>query len=125
MTIKPVSWTEPAELARVIDDEIGSMWGGKESDDQIALCLHSEASAEIERLKSERDASFAMSRCECGTDEACANMASYRAEIARLTEENKRLREALQLVRLSGGWLRLSEETKTIIIDRLDVERPS
>ena len=53
MTIKPVAWTELRELAGVINDEIGSMWGGKESDDQIALCFHAEATAEIERLKGE------------------------------------------------------------------------
>lgn len=29
--------------------------------------------AEIERLKAERDAAFDLSRCECASDEACAN----------------------------------------------------
>jgi chromosome segregation ATPase len=40
--------------------------------------------AERDSLRAERDAAFAMSRCECGTDEACANLAKLRAEVERL-----------------------------------------
>lgn len=89
MTIKPVAWTEPNELARVIDDEVGSMWGGKESDDQIALCLHSEAANGIELIAASRDA-YAEQR-----DELQRLHDETMAEITRLTEENKRLRDAL------------------------------
>lgn len=65
-------------------------------------------------------------QCTCGfEDEEIKTCTDAAAEITLLTEENKRMREALQLVRLSGCWLCLSEETKAIIIDRLDVERSS
>lgn len=36
--------------------------------------------AEIERLKRERDAAFAMSRCECSPDECCANLVALKAK---------------------------------------------
>ena len=41
---------------------------------------------EIDRLKAERDAAFAMSRCECGPDECCANLVRLHKEIANLRE---------------------------------------
>ena len=34
--------------------------------------------AEVDRLRNERDAAFAMSRCECETNECCANLMRYR-----------------------------------------------
>lgn len=39
---------------------------------------------EVARLTKERDATFAMSRCECSADEACANIAKLQAELAAL-----------------------------------------
>jgi len=35
---------------------------------------------ELAKVKAERDAAFEMSRCECGTDEACANLARLHRE---------------------------------------------
>jgi hypothetical protein len=46
----------------------------------------------IERLEAERDAAFAMSRCQCGTDEACANLARVNAENAALKADALRYR---------------------------------
>lgn len=40
--------------------------------------------SEVERLTAERDAAFAMSKCECGTDEACANLGRLHAEVEAL-----------------------------------------
>lgn len=40
--------------------------------------------AENANLRAERDAAFAMSKCECGADEACANLARLRADMAEL-----------------------------------------
>lgn len=57
----------------------------------IPLCRHDEAMAEIDGLTKERDAAFAMSRCECGTDEACANLVAKDGEIERLQAEVDRL----------------------------------
>ncbi len=48
--------------------------------------------AEIARLTAERDAAFAMSRCECATDEACAELAKLRAEVAGLRADAERYR---------------------------------
>jgi hypothetical protein len=39
---------------------------------------------EVARLTKERDAAFAMSRCECSADEACANLVKLQAELAAL-----------------------------------------
>lgn len=61
----------------------------------ITLCRHDEAMAEIDGLTKERDAAFAMSRCECGTDEACANLVAKDGEIERLQAENTALRQQL------------------------------
>lgn len=40
--------------------------------------------AENATLRAERDAAFAMSKCECGADEACANLARLRADMAEI-----------------------------------------
>ena len=47
----------------------------------------------------ERDAAFAMTRCECGADEACANLARMGAEIERL---RGLLREACDMLSMIG-----------------------
>ena len=82
---------------------------------------------ELAEALEERDAAFAMSRCECGTDEACANLARLHAELA---EARKALANACDNTRdfpantcpasrhvqqmaeglLSGGYPMLSEE---------------
>ncbi len=51
-----------------------------------AIAVGDDMEQEVERLTAERDAAFAMSRCECATDEACANLAQLRAEVAGLRE---------------------------------------
>lgn len=74
--------------------------------------LHEEAAAEIERLRlslsealAERDAAFEMSKCECGTDEACRNLVEARATGRREGMEERELCAIdlwNQLVVLSG-----------------------
>lgn len=46
--------------------------------------------AEVRKLREERDAAFAMSRCECETNECCANLMRYR--------------DALEAVADLAGW---------------------
>jgi hypothetical protein len=41
----------------------------------------------IEQLEKERDAAFALSKCECGTDEACANLVKLHDRIAQLEDQ--------------------------------------
>jgi len=57
--------------------------------------------AERDSLRAERDAAFAMSRCECGTDEACANLAKLRAEVERLTDQA--MQQVGEAVKMSGA----------------------
>lgn len=71
-----------------------------------ALCRHDEAMAEIERLTKERDAAFAMSRCECGTDESCANLVAKDGEIERLQAENAKLTVACAAYEVEAAGLR-------------------
>jgi len=47
---------------------------------------------EVERLTQERDAAFAMSKCECSADEACANLAAARREVEALRADAERYR---------------------------------
>lgn len=47
---------------------------------------------ECEQLRAERDEAFRMSRCECGTNECCANLVKHSAELAALRAENEALR---------------------------------
>jgi len=81
---------------------------GSDVRDVQALCRHDEAMAEIDGLTKERDAAFAMSRCECGTDEACANLVAKDGEIERLQAENATLRQQLAETRGKAldeiGW---------------------
>ena len=51
--------------------------------------------AENAALRAERDSAFAMSKCECGADEACANL-------ARLRAEKDEMRKALE--RIAAMW---------------------
>lgn len=62
------------------------------------------AADEIERLRAERDAAFAMSRCECDTDEACTNLIAHLRRAEHAEEERDALRariEAAPVTRLS------------------------
>jgi hypothetical protein len=47
------------------------------------------------KAEAERDAAFEMSRCECGTDEACANLARLHRERDAAVQDAGRLRGAL------------------------------
>lgn len=108
MTIKPVAWRWKFKDS--------DAWGGASIDEpsktQAAvfdidpLCRHDEAMAEIERLTKERDAAFAMSRCECGTDEACANLVAKDKEIERLRAENAKLTVACATYEAEAAGLR-------------------
>jgi hypothetical protein len=62
---------------------------------------------EIDRLTAERDAAFAMSRCECGTDEACAELAKLREQLA-LAESVR----AAQVAGLTEGMAKLRERNR-------------
>jgi len=93
MTIKPEEIT--ARLRRMADVETSVLYS------QRTTLIG--AADEIERLQAEndgltkeRDAAFAMSRCECGTDEACANLVAKDGEIERLRAENAALRRQLE-----------------------------
>jgi hypothetical protein len=61
-----------------------------------------EAADEIERLRAERDAAFRMSRCECDSEEACANLVKHIAEIERLQARVAELEQDAKRYR----WLR-------------------
>jgi DNA repair exonuclease SbcCD ATPase subunit len=45
----------------------------------------------IAELETERDAAFALSRCECGAEEACRNLVEKDKRIEELTTENSKL----------------------------------
>lgn len=55
-------------------------------DQSALLTALSEQTSRAERAEAERDAAFAMSKCECGPDEACRNLSDLarRAEAAEL-----------------------------------------
>ena len=53
--------------------------------------LMGEAADRIDALLHERDAAFKMSRCECGSDEACANLAKLLAENDALQQDAARI----------------------------------
>lgn len=88
MTIKPVYYVGETRMGLIPLESY--------SPAAIPLCRHDEAMAEIDGLTKERDAAFAMSRCECGTDEACANLVAKDGEIERLQAENAALRRQLE-----------------------------
>ena len=48
------------------------------------------------QLERERNAAFAMSKCECGTDEACANLAKLHAELAEARKDAERYKGAYE-----------------------------
>lgn len=50
---------------------------------------------ECEALKAERDAAFRMSKCECASDEACANLVKWERQCEALKAERDALRDAL------------------------------
>lgn len=64
---------------------------------------------ENERLKAERDAAFAMSKCECGADEACRNLATA---VARAQAAKQKLADAAKLLEPFAAlceWLGVSD----------------
>ncbi len=63
-------------------------------------CRQADAAARIAALESELAAAFAMSKCECASDECCANLvAAYKraesaeSELARVREDAERWQE--------------------------------
>ena len=48
-------------------------------------------------LVKERDAAFKMSRCECASDDACANLVKHEAALAAALARVKRLEDALRV----------------------------
>ena len=71
----------------VLIGEIRSACGdfGKRQPDELVEHIRA-GFAERDQLLAERDAAFAMSRCECNSDEACANLAKLHADVERLRE---------------------------------------
>ena len=55
-----------------------------ESRTELGLTINKEAATAIQQLVAERDAAFAMSKCECETNEACANLVNLHAEVTYL-----------------------------------------
>lgn len=64
--------------------------------------------AENAALRAERDAAFAMSRCECGADEACANLARLRAEKDEMRKAT--IEEAARAAEAHPTWIALSSD---------------
>lgn len=66
-------------------------WDGFDPRDELTVSRiaerHDAMQADIDRLKAERDAAFAMSKCECETNECCANLVCKDAEIDRLRND--------------------------------------
>jgi hypothetical protein len=53
--------------------------------------VHIPYSEDLERMRAERDAAFAMSKCECDAHECCFNLVAKDKEIARLRAERDEL----------------------------------
>jgi hypothetical protein len=52
---------------------------------------------ELAAMTAERDVAFKMSRCECGTEECCANLVRIQKECAELRKDAERYRTARQM----------------------------
>ena len=94
--IKPVAWTNEAQLGFVKDPKWSgipmAMWGERENyaEPDVALCRHDEAMAEIERLAAMHKEAFDL-----------AIFHQSRAEKAEA--ETERLRKALRAMLMSYG----------------------
>jgi hypothetical protein len=78
-----------AELAKVREERDAYMLLSKMRPAPQADMVPAE---ELAAAQAERDAAFEMSRCECGTDEACANLARLHKERDAAVEDAERLR---------------------------------
>ena len=56
------------------------------------------AEAQIECLTRERNAAFTMSRCECASDEACANIVKVMRERDEARQEAQSLRDCVEAI---------------------------
>jgi hypothetical protein len=71
------------------------------------------------RLESQRDAAFKMSKCECGSEEACRELAKLHSEIGRL-------RDALQRIsQLEKLWIPgiFPNEARNLLLEARDISR--
>lgn len=67
--------------------EIVDLLSGMSKPDLIIYALHMHDKAET--MEKQRDAAFAMSRCECGVAEACRNLVEKDMKITELEEKLK------------------------------------
>lgn len=67
--------------------------------------------ARADAAEKERDAAFAMSKCECGPDEACRNLAEQHVQIAALKAELQRLQYEKELIAEGIGLYQERAET--------------
>jgi hypothetical protein len=73
----PVEWMDSLQWAQRLPKTGGCAMSAK-----TVLAVESQLSAlrdQVARLERERDAAFAMSRCECAPDECCANLVASKA----------------------------------------------
>src|SRR5690606_34586964 len=77
--------------------------------------------AEIEALRAERDAAFRMSRCECASDECCANLVKHQQRAERLAEAGRRVTAAFRAhgsnITPDGGRTRAECEAAMLALD--------
>jgi hypothetical protein len=83
-----------SELARVKAEREENLAAG-----QAAANRAERAESALSTLRAERDAAFAMSRCECGGDEVCRNLSAMHADRTALRAEVEGLRKAAKAVR--------------------------
>lgn len=76
------------------------------------ICELCEKDDEISRLTAERDAAFAMSQCQCGTGEACANLVALAAERDALREDAQRWRWVIRLETEGPGLFVIGDDGK-------------
>lgn len=63
-----------------------------------------------EWLRAERDAAFAMSKCECSEDEACRNLVAAEARATAAEAENQRLRAQIEAAESENNLLKQSAQ---------------
>ena len=70
-----------------------------------------------ERLREERDAAFAMSKCECGPDECCANLVRLHRDLAAAREALQKI-AAIENKMYGPDWDEI-QEARVIAINAL------
>ena len=69
-------------------------------------------SSATEALRAERDAAFRMSRCECASDECCANLVKHQQRAERLAEAGRRVTAAFRAHGEASSFTRQAERTR-------------